>query len=290
MPAVNYGKEKAQGIDFSMNYNNRIGAVNFYAGVVASYGYAWYVQKDQNVTYDYQNQIGGGRTTTMLTGYIVDHMIRTQADLTAWNSAHPGYNFNGYSAQVGQLVYKDLGSARGMGKGDSTINSYDYGVVRKNNDPVVLGLNLGVQWKGLSIAATFNGSVGYLKSDNDLAGGVEWNRMWSEWYGNSWTPSNPNAKLPTRYSANDGTRTVTVSNSNFWYANASFLRLKFLSASYVIPQNLYKKYIGSIRVYVSGSNLFIISKFNKTYYDPEMGSGTAFPIVKSYNAGVSVTF
>jgi TonB-linked SusC/RagA family outer membrane protein len=290
LPAVNYGKEKAQGIDFSMNYNKRFGAVNFNAGVVASYGYAWYVQKDQNVTYDYQNQIGGGRTTTMLNGYIVDHMIRTQSDLDTWNSAHPGYNFNGYSAQIGQLVYKDLASQRGMGKSDSLVNAYDYGIVRKNNDPILLGLNMGVQWKGLSIAATFNGSVGYLKSFNDVTGGVEWNRMWTQWYSNSWTPSNPNAMLPKRYSVVDGTSTVTASNSNFWYADASFLRLKFLSVGYVIPQNFYKKYISSIRVYVSGSNLFIISKFNKDYYDPEMSSGTAFPIVKSYNAGVSVTF
>ena len=290
LPAVNYGEEKAEGIDVSLNYHKRFGTVNFNAGVVASYGHAWYIEKDQNVTYDYQNQIGGGRTTTMITGYEVDHMIRTEADLDAWNSAHPGYNFNGYTAQLGQLVYKDLASQRGMGKGDSTVNSYDYAVLRKNNDPVVLGLNLGAQWKGLSIDATFNGSVGYLKSFNDVTGGVEWNRMWEQWYGNAWTPSNTNAWLPKRYSANDGTRTVTNSGSNFWYADASFLRLKFLSVSYVIPQNLYKKYIGSIRVYVSGSNLFIISKFNKMYYDPEMSSGTAFPIVKSYNAGVSLTF
>jgi TonB-linked SusC/RagA family outer membrane protein len=290
LPAVNYGKEKAEGFDFSLGYNSRIGQVNFNSSVVASYGYAWYTEKDQNPTYDYQNQIGPGRYTSMVTGYVVDHMIRTQADLDAWNKEHPGYKFNGIAAQVGQFVYKDLGSAKGMGVGDTAINGYDIAVLRGRNEPVVVGLNLAADWKGFSIMANFNGSFGQLKSFNDVSGGVEWNRMWKPWYDQSWTPTNTNAWLPKRLSANDGNRSQYTSGSNFWLANASFLRLKFLNLAYTIPPTLYHKYLQSVRLYVSGSNLFVISKFNKKFYDPEMGSGTSFPIVKSYNAGISVTF
>ncbi|MBO9620154.1 MAG: SusC/RagA family TonB-linked outer membrane protein [Niabella sp.] len=290
LPAVNYGKEKAKGIDASLSYNKKFGAVNFTGGLTGSYGYAWFVTKDQNVTYDYQNQIGNGRATTMVTGYLVDHMIRTQADLDAWNAAHPGYKFNGYAAQVGQFVYKDLGSARGVGNGDSIINNYDIAVLRKRNNPVVLGLNLGAEWKGIAIYATFNGAVNYWRSFGDLNGGVEWNRMWSAWYDQSWTPTNTNAWLPKQYSTNDGTKSVNYSGSSFWFADASFLRLKFLNISYTIPPKFYRKYVQSIRFYGSGSNLFVISKFNKKFYDPEMGSGTAFPIVKSFNAGCTITF
>lgn len=290
LPAVNYGKQKAQGVEFSLDYNKKIRDVNINVGVVASYGFSKYIERDQNVTYDYQNLIGGGRTTTRVLGFEADHIIRTQADLDSWNAAHPNYDYYGYAAGLGQIVYKDLAGPDGMGHPDGKIDDNDYTVIRKNNDPVVLGLNLGAQWKGLSIAATFNGAVNYVKSFNDLAGGVEWNRMWGEWYDNSWTPANTNAWLPQRLSANDDAHWISTDVSNFWYANASFLRLKFLSVGYVIPQNLYKKFVNSIRFYVSGSNLFIISKFNKKFYDPEMGGGTAFPIVKSYNAGVSVTF
>ncbi len=290
LPAVNYGEQKAHGIDFSLSYNTRINQINITTGVVASYGYSWYTQRDQNVTYDYQNMVGDGRATSMITGYEVDHMLRTQADVDAWMAAHPGYKFNGFAPEVGQFVYKDLASPDGTGKNDSIVNPYDIAVLRKRNNPVVVGLNLGVEWKGLSITANFNGSLGYLKSFNDLAQGVEWNRMWRGWYTDAWTPDNSNAWLPKRYSVNDNIRTTNVSGSNFWYADASFFRLKFLNIAYVIPPNLYNKYVSSVRLYVSGANLFVISKFNKKFYDPEMGGGTAFPIVKSYNAGVSVTF
>ncbi|MNT60235.1 hypothetical protein D3C72_1978030 [compost metagenome] len=114
--------------------------------------------------------------------------------------------------------------------------------------------------------------------------------MWQAWYDQAWTPQTPDAWLPKRFSANDDARTVNLSGSNFWLADASFLRLKNLNVGYVIPQKLYKKYVSSIKIYGSGSNLFIISKFNRKYYDPEMNSGTAFPIVKSYNFGCTVTF
>lgn len=290
LPAVNYGKQKAHGVDFSINYNKLIRQVSFSAGAVASYGYSWYTQRDQNVTYDYQNMVGDGRATSMITGYQVDHMLRTQADLDAWVAAHPDYRFNGYAPEVGQFVYKDWAGPDGVGKPDGIVNAHDIAVLRKRNNPVVMGLNLGAEWKGLSIQANFNGSLGYQRSFNDVAQGVEWNRMWRGWYNDAWTLETPNTWLPKRYSVNDNIRTTNVSGSDFWLADASFLRLKFLNVAYVIPQNLYNRYISSIRVYVSGANLFTISKFNKTFYDPEMGSGLAFPIIKSYNAGVSVTF
>jgi hypothetical protein len=114
--------------------------------------------------------------------------------------------------------------------------------------------------------------------------------MWRAWADESWSPENTGAWLPFRYSVNDDVRSVNTSGSNFWLADASFLRLKFLNVAYNVPKKFYSKYLNNIRFYVSGSNLFVISKFNKKFYDPEMGSGTAFPIVKSFNAGVSVTF
>lgn len=283
LPSVNYGEMKANGFDFSLNYNNSAGEFKYNIGLNATYGNAWYVTRDQNVTYDYQNIIGGGRSANMITGYTVDHLLRSQADVDALLAAHPGYNFNGNAPKPGQFAYKDF-------NGDNTINNNDITVLNKSNNAKVLGLNLNAEWKGISLTANFNGSFDYKKSFNDLSGGVEWNRMWRAWADESWSQDNTSAWLPFRYSANDDVRSVNTSGSNFWLADASFLRLKFLNLAYNVPQKLYKKYLNNIRFYVSGSNLFVISKFNKKFYDPEMGSGTSFPIVKSYNAGVSVTF
>jgi len=283
LPSVNYGKMKANGVDLSLNYNNKVGELSYNIGINATYGNAWYVTRDQNITYDYQNKIGDGRSSNMITGYTVDHMLRSQADVDALLAAHPGYNFNGIAPKPGQFAYKDF-------NGDNTINNYDITVLNKSNNAKVLGLNLNAEWKGLSVTANFNGAFGYKKSFQNLAGGVEWNRMWRPWADQSWSPENPNAWLPYRYSVNDDVASVNTSGSNFWLADASFLRLKFLNVAYNVPKKFYKKYLSNVRFYVSGSNLFVISKFNKKFYDPETDNGTSFPIVKSFNAGASITF
>jgi TonB-linked SusC/RagA family outer membrane protein len=283
LPPVNYGKMKANGIDLNLNYNNRVGEFNYRIGMNFTYGDAWYVIRDQNVTYDYQDIIKDSRSSNMITGYTVDKMLRSQADVDALLAAKPGYNFNGIAPKPGQFAYVDF-------NGDNKIDNNDITVLNKSNNAKVLGLNLNAEWKGISVSANFNGAFGYKKSFNNLSGGVEWNRMWRPWSDESWSPDNPNAWLPFRYSANDDARSVNTSGSDFWLVDGSFLRLKFLNIAYNVPQKFYKKYVNNIRFYVSGSNLFVISKFNKKFYDPEMDGGTSFPIVKSYNAGVSVTF
>jgi len=286
LPSVNYGKENANGIDFSIDYHTKIGQVNFNTGIVASYGNAKYVLRDENITYPWQRTVGN--STSMITGYQVLGMIRTQADLDNLLAKDPNYTFNGIKPALGQLIYADLSGPNGVK--DGNVDNWDQTILRKNNNPIVLGWNLGASWNGFNIAATFSGMFRQWKSIGDLTGGVEWNRLWNQWATNSWNPTDPNALLPKRYSANDGTNAVVGAGSDFWYKNASFLRLKNMAVSYNIP----KKYctalgVQGIRFFASGSNLFIISGFNSKYYDPEMGSGTAFPIMRSYNFGATLS-
>ncbi len=291
LPAVNYGIINAQGYELSVGYNNQFGAVNFNTQILASYGYAKWVLRDINATYDYQKY--NGRTTTDIVGYKVAGMIRTQTDLDNLTAKLPDYTFNGNAPALGQLYYKDLNSSQGVGIPDGTIDQNDITILRKNNDPIVFGWNFGLRWKGLALDASFNGMFRQWKSIGDLNNNVEWNRMWEKWATDSWTPSRPNAMLPIRYSgaSGDARENISTATSDFWYKNASFLRLKNLVLGYTIPTQLYQRLkINRIQAYVSGANLFIISKFNKMYYDPEMSGGTAFPIMKSYNFGLNLTF
>ena len=52
----------------------------------------------------------------------------------------------------------------------------------------------------------------------------------------------------------------------------------------------YIKLFDYVRLFVTGTNLFVLSSFNKNYYDPEIGNGNAFPILRSVNLGVDVKF
>lgn len=286
LPSENYAQINSHGFEFMAGYKNSYREFDYYLNFNASYGKAIYRKTDQNVTYPYQDVIG--KSTTYYVAYETDGMIRTQAELDKFVAANPAYKFNGRSPELGQLIYKDISGPNG--KPDGIVDAWDQKILLNDNNPVVLGLNLGVAYKGISLSATFNGYLHYWRGVSDLAGGVEWNRMWKPWAYDSWSPDNTNASLPKRHSANDGNNALERTGSSFWLKSANFLRLKSLNISYSLPQNVTGK-IGfkNVQVYVSGTNLFILSKFNKKYYDPEISEGFGFPIIKSFNGGINIT-
>ncbi len=287
IPASNYGEIKARGIEAMVGYRNTAGQVNYYANVNAAYGNANYVIQDQNITYPWQKN--PGNSTSRVTGYEVIGMIRTQADLDRLLAANPNYKWNGVSPALGQLIYKDLSGVEG--KPDGIIDSWDITTLRKRNNPISVGLNMGLEWKGLSIDASFSGNFNQFRYVNNLVtGNVEWNRMWRNWYTDGWTPENTSGSLPIRYSINDGTQWVTNSESDFWLKNSSFLRLRLLNVGYQLPDRI-TNIIGlqGLKLFFSGSNLFMFSRFGKDFYDPELGDGFSYPTMKNFNFGVNVS-
>ncbi|HKO80345.1 MAG TPA: SusC/RagA family TonB-linked outer membrane protein, partial [Chitinophagaceae bacterium] len=290
MPAENYGDAKSNGFEFSIGYNNTTPSkLRYYANANVAYSVFKIVKRDLNITYPIDDYLG--KSFSRIVTFEADKILRTQVELDAFVAANPTYKINGVAPALGQIVYKDLSGPNG--RPDGIIDNWDRREIKKDNNPVSIGFNTGISWKGFTLDATFNGYLHYSRFVNNLVdGNVEWNRMWRKWYTDGWTPENPNASLPKRYSINDGTNFVTNMSSTFWLKNSNFLRLKFLSIGYNIPQRLFSKIglISGIRLYCSGSNLFVISKFNKEYYDPENGDGFSYPIMKSYNAGITVNF
>lgn len=286
LPAENYGEVHANGVEVSLGYNNTFGDFNVSGLLVASYANANYIKYDDDkVTYDHQKRVG--RSLTAVYGYEADRIIRTQEELDQFNAEHPGFNFNGIKPELGQLVYKDLNGPDGVP--DGVVDNYDIKMLKKRNNPIVLGLSLGAEWKGLAVNAVFNGNIGQDKFIHDMFDIQEWNRMWIDCYTDSWSPENPNANLPKKLHKWAGNKTY-VQNTDFWLKKMNFMRLKNLNVSYTIPQSLYKRTgIDRVQLYFVGTNMFMISNFNHKYYDPEMGYGMSFPIMKTYNFGINVT-
>lgn len=284
MPAENYGEIHAQGFDITLGYKGKSGGFNYYGNLTASYGWNKVIKEDyaenaQDV------DIPVGRSTNYIKGYRFDKIIRTQEELDAFNREHPNYVCQGVKPDLGMMVYKDISGPDGTP--DGIIDSWDRVVLKKKNFPVVYGLNLGGSWKGISLDMMFSGRLGEKRFVNDLAGGVEWNRIWKKWYTDSWTESNPNAMLPKRISCVE-TNTYSL-DSDYWLKSASFMRMKYLTLSYDLPKGMfYNKVFDGIRVFFTGTNLFVLSKFNKDYYDPEINSGNAFPVLRSFSFGIDV--
>ena len=112
-------------------------------------------------------------------------------------------------------------------------------------------------------------------------------------YENRWTAANPNPNAAYPKLRNIASGFFNSNRVDFWYRDASFLRLKNAQIGYTLPKKIISRSgMSSLRLYVSGENLFTLSDFYKGW-DPEMqtgGSAWYYPLSKLYVAGVSLKF
>ncbi len=186
------------------------------------------------------------------------------------------------------LNYKDLrGPNSDEPDGKITSDDQDY-IARYSYPPMNFGLSLGGSWRSLSIDLLFQGLAGAKAmlptAGRDIQARAEESSF--GYWADTWTPENPDGKYPgyrvtsyrTRYDA-----------SSFFLVDNSFLRLKNLTVSYTLPQNLTSRAkIKTARVFFTGSNLLMIYNANEIY-DPEMNSITAYPMMKAYSFGLNIS-
>jgi hypothetical protein len=81
---------------------------------------------------------------------------------------------------------------------------------------------------------------------------------------NHWSPTNPNSNVPAVESRDNIASTRLLHD-------ASLLRMKSLMLSYSFKDLIAKKVFKDMQVFVSGTNLFLLTKYNG--FDPEVNSG-----------------
>ncbi|HEX6429434.1 MAG TPA: hypothetical protein VF008_17200, partial [Niastella sp.] len=112
--------------------------------------------------------------------------------------------------------------------------------------------------------------------------------------GNAWAYY-PDQGIDTRASADYPRLTTKASDNNyrsstFWIKKGGFLRLRNAELGYNLPALALKMlHVDKLRLYVSAVNAFTWSDVEKHYdIDPETPSG--YPGMKSFNAGITLTF
>lgn len=167
---------------------------------------------------------------------------------------------------------------------------------------IVVGFGASFGYKGLDFSFFFQGAAQssffidskktspFINMKSDQAIGKNSNNaMLQAWADSYWSESNRNSyalwpRLSAELIENNQRRST-------WYLrDGSYLRLKSLEIGYTLPENLTKKFhMSGLRFYLSGLNLFTLSKFK--LWDPEMGSnGLGYPIQRVYNIGINVNF
>lgn len=103
-----------------------------------------------------------------------------------------------------------------------------------------------------------------------------------------WTPQNTDARYPRL--APSATYGNNAHQSDFWFFDAGYCRVKYMQLGYTFDQMGLKKLgVSSIRLYVNAQNPFTFSK--ESLVDPEnRGQLGSYPLVKTYSFGVSLNF
>lgn len=206
-------------------------------------------------------------------GYQAQGIFKTAADV----SSHPTPSG---TVGPGDLIYKDQNK-------DGTIDAKDWVYLGSNIPRYTYGVNLGASFKGFDLSALFQGVGKVDVNDMIMRGGpTSRDNNFKSFMANAWTAANPNATYPRL-----STGKQNYTSSSYWIQSAAYLRLKSVQIGYTIPARwLPKSSFTRVRFYVSGQNLFTISKLEKDI-DPEaLNDNRYYPQVKTYTFGANVDF
>lgn len=214
---------------------------------------------------------------------------REEADSHLWGYAKAGET-NPYNA--GDAIYADINN-------DGKITDDDKTNIGNPFPKFSYGLNLDMDWKGFDMSLFFQGVAG-AKIYNFLRTRLEGTGTGSQLSQdmiNVWTPSKANPEDPTAEKIY-GTIPFPNGNSNNnaissrFVENGSYFRLKNIQLGYTLPKSVIDKMqITKLRVYVSMSNMFTLTKYSG--YDPEVAGGVDYgnyPQSRTFLVGLNLAF
>jgi TonB-linked SusC/RagA family outer membrane protein len=208
-------------------------------------------------------------------------------------NATDGYNVVQFGElHPGDIRYADLSGPGG--KPDGKIDANDETAIGNPVYPLIsYGFTPTASWKGFDATLFFQGSAMMSFDINSTFQTLPFannsSNTTTEYLNNRWTPTTQDTKYPRATQAPYANNTR---GSDFWIIDNGFLRLKTAILGYTIPKSVIKSlHIQSVRFYVSGQNLWTISKLK--FMDPEVGYNdreTAYPNQKVTTLGLNVTF
>jgi hypothetical protein len=237
--------------------------------------------------------IGGGPKDGMIR--TPDDMAWLNAMVTAGKIFQPTGGVGKTRIWYGDLIYADNNEDGIYG------NTYDQYLTNKSQIPKYsFGLNFNVSYKNIDLSMLWSGSAGmwyywnasgYSNSVVSIGNGVSKLIADDHYYYNDANPSDPanniTGKYPRLKNTNDPQNSVVA--SDFFLYNASYVKLKNLQLGYSLPEKIAKKLaMQRARFYVSGENLFTITKYPGL--DPEIGPGMGYPTMRQYALGLNITF
>ena len=280
-PDINKGEIKNTGFEFEIRFNKVLkNGMRFWAN--ANYTYAHNVIKlkdDPALLPNYRRAQGYSQGQYL--SFIDNGFIGTYDELYST----PKREMDDNQVLIGDHYIVDF---NGDGVVDETYDQAPYGYT--GNPEHTYNATIGWEWKGFSCFAQFYGVTGVtrdvgLTSFNNKLLTVFDNGTW-------WNPVENNGEVvvprfTTQVSYNDGTQ---------YLYDGSYFRLKNVEVAYTWTKGWIKKLgFSSLKIYLNGNNLFLITKMpddresNVTSSGLNFsGGGGAYPTVRRYNFGIKL--
>ena len=285
----NIGEARAQGVDIQADYK-QAWANGLWASARANFTYStskYDVYEEPTYAEEYRQH--KGRSIKQTWGYIAERLFID--DEEAANS--PSQSGFGSDYGGGDIKYTDV-------NGDGVISTADRVPIGYPTSPeIIYGFGASFGYKGLDFSFFFQGLAResfwidatsrygtYTAGTGPFVNDTQLLKAYAE---SHWSEDNRDVyALYPRYSAYQNYNNTQT--STWWMRDGSFLRLKQLELGYTLPQKLTQKiHIDNLRAYVQGNNLLCFSKFK--LWDPELaGEGLNYPIQRTINIGINVTF
>jgi TonB-linked SusC/RagA family outer membrane protein len=197
--------------------------------------------------------------------------------------------------QPGDLYFEDV-------DGNGVVNDDDKRVIGNPHPNFTYGFAVDLRYKNFDLRTSFNGSQGNMVLDGydyylyNMEGSGNQYADVAQRYRSAINPGNGKVYRAAR----GGTQSNSTRLSTFYLQDGSFLRMTNIMAGYTVPNNLVEKWkLAGLRVYATVDNPLTFSKYKG--YNPEpdynqRGNLTPgvdyglYPLVRSFNFGVKVTF
>ncbi len=301
-PKTNTAEMRTRGWEFEITWRDRINKDFNYSITATLSDYQSEVTKYDSPDGNLDNWYSGKKFGDMW-GYQVLGIAKSDQEMEEYLKKHSqaqiGTNWGG-----GDLMYKDLDNNGSVDGGSRTVDNHgDLSIIGNSTPRYAYSFTLAAQYKFIDFRAFFQG-IG--KRDLFFKDSATFFGFTSPWQRSLYTDhldyfryagSELCANMDDPYYGRLRTDQNNIQVSDRFVQNGAYLRLKNLQIGFNLPSNTkLARYVKNARVYVSGENLFTISKLR--IYDPEAvgsanneyGAGKTYPMYRVWSVGLEMTF
>ena len=290
---ANNGRVLNTGVEFSLKWADTLGSdFHYNVGMNATFNHNEVLSLEgrDNIPGGYVNNVASTLTQVgypigAFWGYQVDGIFQSRKEALA--DGVPVQKDTG----AGYFRYHDFAGAEDGGP-DGQITDADRVYLGSPLPWLMLGMNLGFEWKGWDFSMVMNANIGNkifnakrLNKQVFPAGNYDY-----DFYINAWSQSLPSDTYPSPQALTSG---LMAQSNSFWIEDGSMFRIQNVQLGYTFGNVLG----GRLRLYVSAQRPLTLFRYNG--FTTEIGgspiatgidSSSVYPMQAIYTAGVNLNF